>query len=284
MTIESAVIFECSGEQLVGILHSPPSSKRAIGVVIIVGGPQYRVGSHRQFVQLARALAKAGYPVFRFDYRGMGDSSGETRDFRAVDDDIRVAIDTLMAREPTLSGVVLMGLCDAASAALIYVPDDSRVEGLILVNPWVRTEAGLAKAYVEQYYGRRFLQKTFWRKILSGRLDLCGSLTGFLRSVRTSRGPTAWLVAGESDDFIARMRRGLAQFGKPVLLLLSGRDLTAQEFVTLCRESQVWRSLVARPNVVREDLPDADHTFSTRAALESANASCSAWLESRVGR
>jgi len=47
------------------------------GVLIVVGGPQYRVGSHRQFVMLARFLADHGVPCMRFDYRGMGDVSGE---------------------------------------------------------------------------------------------------------------------------------------------------------------------------------------------------------------
>ena len=47
----------------------------------MVGGPQYRVGSHRQFTLMARAFAAAGYPVLRFDYRGIGDSEGESRGF-----------------------------------------------------------------------------------------------------------------------------------------------------------------------------------------------------------
>ena len=39
-------------------------------MVIVVGGPQYRAGSHRQFTLLARHIAAAGYPVLRFDARG----------------------------------------------------------------------------------------------------------------------------------------------------------------------------------------------------------------------
>jgi hypothetical protein len=46
-------------------------------VVIIVVGPQYRAGLHRQFVSLARTLSTAGFLVLRYDYRGMGDSDGE---------------------------------------------------------------------------------------------------------------------------------------------------------------------------------------------------------------
>ncbi|KAB8057318.1 hydrolase 1, exosortase A system-associated, partial [Janthinobacterium violaceinigrum] len=59
--------------RLVGIL-SLPAAPGPRGVLIVTGGPQYRVGSHRQFVLLARALAAQGVPVLRFDLRGMGDS------------------------------------------------------------------------------------------------------------------------------------------------------------------------------------------------------------------
>ena len=71
---EVGLLFNCAGETLVGVLARPPSSQLqgSLGVVIIVGGPQYRAGSHRQFVSLARALAAAGHAVLRFDYRGMG--------------------------------------------------------------------------------------------------------------------------------------------------------------------------------------------------------------------
>ncbi len=77
---ERPVLFECEGEQLVGVI-ALPELRRAIAVLVVVGGPQYRAGSHRQFVLLARRLAAAGFPVLRFDYRGMGDSTGAARTF-----------------------------------------------------------------------------------------------------------------------------------------------------------------------------------------------------------
>ena len=116
---EKARVFGCAGEQLMGIL-ALPDAPLATGVVIIVGGPQYRAGSHRQFVLLSRALASAGHSVLRFDYRGMGDSTGDLQNFETVNPDIDCAIDTLQAGVPGLLKVVLWGLCDGASAALLY--------------------------------------------------------------------------------------------------------------------------------------------------------------------
>ena len=143
MLDERALQFGCDGEALVGIL-SPAAAPAKRGVLVIVGGPQYRAGSHRQFALLARHLAEQGIPALRFDYRGLGDSSGAARTFEDVGADIRSAIDAFQAAVPGLQEVVLWGLCDGAAAALFYGHQDPRVAGLVLLNPWARSAAGLA--------------------------------------------------------------------------------------------------------------------------------------------
>ena len=183
---EKALVFHCGSDRLVGILHAPVAESRPIGVVIVVGGPQYRVGSHRQFVLMARALGRAGYPVLRFDHRGIGDSDGAVRSFENLDDDIRAALDLLCAEIPSLRSCVILGLCDAAAATLMYCLKDSRLEGLILANPWVRSESGQARAYVRHYYGRRLLQWDFWRKVAMGQFDAMGSLRDLTRKLWVS--------------------------------------------------------------------------------------------------
>ena len=92
---ERFVAFDCDGDACIGVLAVPklPIATDDVGVLVIVGGPQTRVGSHRQFVLLARALAAAGIPAFRFDYRGMGDSAGDTRTFEHIRTDLFAALD-----------------------------------------------------------------------------------------------------------------------------------------------------------------------------------------------
>ena len=283
---EQAIVFVMDDEELLGILHAG-AQQAPRGVLIVVGGPQYRVGSHRQFLLLARALSAAGVPVFRFDYRGMGDSSGDIRDFEQVRDDITAAIDTFIAHRPGMREVVIWGLCDAASAALDYAWRDARVGGLVLLNPWVRTEEGLAKAYLKHYYLQRFISRDLWTGLLKGRVNPLASLrsvTGLLGSVisgarkpnaaQGGSGALAHANAGAAhidtmplapgEPLPGRMAAGWRRFDGPILLILSGDDLTAAEFCDTAAASTAWRGLLAAPNVTRHDLPGATHTFSRR--------------------
>lgn len=264
--------FDCAGSALFGLLHLPPQDVGAsappppwsrLGVVIVVGGPQYRVGSGRQFVLLARRLAAAGTPTLRFDSRGMGDSDGEFRGFLHLDDDIRAAVDALCSACPALDGVVLWGLCDAASAILFYAYRDRRVKGLALLNPWVHddSEQGEARTLLRHYYLRRLLSPGAWRKLLRLRLNparaaagLAGSL---VRSAQRGR-------AGGARPYQRRMLDGLQRFDGPLLLLLSGHDITASEFRRLSDGSPDWRARLADARVRRHELAAADHTFSRR--------------------
>lgn len=271
---EEPIVFECAGDRLIAVLHR--GSART-GVLLVVGGPQYRIGSHRQFVLMARQLARENCPVFRFDYRGMGDSEGEPRNFEAVSEDIRAAVNAFMAQAPHLTGVVLWGLCDAASACMMYAPTDGRVRGLIVANPWVHTEAGAAKAYMKRYYGHRLLQRSFWAKVAKGDFKLGDSVADFARKlVRVSVGAGAAQTAGQ--PFIERMRLGLQRLSRPVLVLMSENDLTAQEFRDLCKSNAAWAKLLARSEATVVDLNGADHTFSSYEALQLATVRCIQWL------
>ena len=141
--MESAISFIINGQPSLGILHQPDNS-RDTAVLIVVGGPQYRVGSHRQVVQLSRFLAQNQMSSVRFEWRGMGDSGGDKQSFEQLDDDIRAAVDALLNSCPHVKKVVIWGLCDAASAALLYAPQDPRISGLILLNPWLKNEQAMA--------------------------------------------------------------------------------------------------------------------------------------------
>lgn len=277
--LEEALQFDCQGDRLLGILTRPQGvPEMNCAVLIVVGGPQYRVGSHRQFVLLARALASAGFPVMRFDFRGMGDSEGAPRDFEAVSEDIAAALDALQRACPDVARVVLWGLCDAASAALLYCQErqDARVAGLCLLNPWVRSAESLARTHVKHYYGQRLLQADFWRKLLSGGVPVFGALRGLWRTLRQARVASAPVAA--RPTFQARMADGLGLFSGPVLLLLSGCDFVAQEFSNCVGTDDTWRAALRRDELTRQEMSEADHTFSSAARRDEVENRTLAWL------
>ena len=290
--VETPLNFRCAGETLLGMLarpgHAPDSGSGievagGVGIVIVVGGPQTRVGSHRQFVLLSRALAAAGYPTLRFDVRGMGDSSGEVRDFETITPDIEAAIHALQTHCPAVRRVVLWGLCDGASAALLYRDEtqDPRIAGLCLLNPWVRSAASLAKTQVKHYYGQRLLQKEFWIKLLSGRLNIVRSVAELLRKLGQAAAQPAALPSTKSTvqpGFQQRMARSWAAFPGRVLLILSGDDYTAREFLEYTADATDWRGLLQQPNVSRVDIAAADHTFSSAQWRNSVENACLKWL------
>jgi len=280
MPCDEAVVFPCDEAPLVGILSRAHAPGR-IGVVIVVGGPQYRAGSHRQFTLLARHLAGKGIPTFRFDYRGMGDAGGDRRPFDAVDEDLRAAVSAFMIAEPLLRGVVIWGLCDAASAALMYAPTDSRVKGLVLLNPWVRDAQTQAVTQMKHYYLKRLMDRAFWRKLLRGGVQWRAS-TGSL--LQTSRAVLDGRRSAPLDhrSFQDRMLAGWSKFTGPSLLVMSGRDLTAREFAEYSTAREPWREHLASSTLTRVDIPEADHTFSTRALRDRVAAETTDWVHRAV--
>ncbi|SIS47846.1 hydrolase 1, exosortase A system-associated [Neptunomonas antarctica] len=293
---EHPFVFSCEGEELVGVIHLPVSSASTdidedTGVLIIVGGPQYRAGSHRQFVHLARHLAEQNIPVMRFDYRGMGDSSGAFVGFENIGVDIKHAIDSFMERVPTLKGVVLWGLCDAATAACFYAPEDKRVSGLVILNPWVRSEAGEATAFLKHYYLQRFCSKQFWQKVIKGEFNISGSVASLLSMLKRSAGGKAVeadiaadlikvseITAISSTNLAEKIESSLGAYRGPVQCIISGNDLTAAEFDDVVKRSKSFTRLLKQKRINREDLKSADHTFSKREWRDKVAAWTVNWI------
>lgn len=271
--VESAMSFGCGEDTLVGILHKPDKPLRRGVLIVVGGGPQYRVGGHRQLTLWSRQMCAEGFPVFRFDYRGMGDSHGEFIGFDGINEDIKAAIDEFFVAMPELNEVVLWGECDAASAILFYAHRDTRIKGVVLLNPWVRTQAGEAKAILRFYYLQRVLQPSFWKKVFSLRFNFFASAWSAVQLFRKSRLSSSASV-GSSTQAVGsaistegslpdRLLQGLTLFQGPVMLVLSGRDLIAREFDELITRNEKWQEQLRLKPATRHDMPEGDHTFSS---------------------
>ena len=250
-------------------------------MVIVVGGPQYRVGGHRLFVTIARDLSARGVAVLRFDCRGMGDSEGTFPGFTTIETDIEAAINALVRAVPSVTRITLWALCDGASAICLYAYKDRRVSGVALINPWVRTEAIQARAYLKHYYWRRLTDPSFLHKLAAGEFNFVQAgrslLANLVHALR--RGPEGH--SGEAAQQVSlpeRMANGIRRFEGPVLIVVAGRDLTAREFDDATRSSKAWREILNSTRVRRHSLGAADHTFSRRVWRDQLTAWTWEWL------
>lgn len=262
---EQGAVFSSAGNRLVGIA-AVPEEPLGLGVLILVGGPQYRVGSHRQFTRIARCLAEAGIASFRFDYAGMGDSEGDKQSFSDISGDIRAATNCFQELVPDVNGVVYWGLCDAASSALMFAHREPRAVGMVLLNPWVHTGVHSPEVKLSHYYVSRLRGKDAWRRFFAGSIDIA-DLAEFVRETGSyfarlvSRPFNRTFQHSQAGDMLT----GLQRFKGGTLIILGEEDLTAREFLSLARHHKTWKRAISRPEVCMFEVPGADHTFSKAA-------------------
>jgi exosortase A-associated hydrolase 1 len=206
--------FACEGAPLGASLDEAESG---IGLLVVTGGSQTRVGSHRIFERLCNSLSKNGYPSFRFDRRGVGDSGGEDPGFRASGPDLRAALAAFREEEPRVHSIVALGLCDGATALALHAAGTG-LSGLILINPWlVEAEAGEpAPAAIRSHYRRRLTSAEGWKKLLTGQIKLGRLLSGLRRAAST-----------EQSSLAADVAKGLGRAALPTALILAAGDNTA---------------------------------------------------------
>ena len=145
--------FNCEGSTLGATLDTAPLTT---GLLIVSGGNEIRSGAFRGQARLAQIIAKRGFPVFRYDRRGVGDSEGENLGFEDSRDDIRAAIEAFRAIAPQVNRVVALGNCDAASALMLA--EGAGCDALVLSNPWT-IEDGEDDTPPPQAIRSRYLEK-----------------------------------------------------------------------------------------------------------------------------
>ena len=269
--IEAPILFpgaDAAQGVLVGIETVPAGlAADRLGVVVVVGGPQTRVGSHRQFVSLARGLAARGVVSLRFDYAGMGDSPGPLPDFERTGGDIRAATDALLSRHAELRGVVLWGLCDGAAAALLHAQHDPRIKGVIGANPWARSPRTQAAAIASTHYRAQLRSGRFWLRLLRGEVAIASALRSAMAIVLQARRREAPAAdGGTAAPLPTRLQAAIRALKVPARFLLCPADLTGAEFEQVMAPS----GILARDGISTLRFEGADHTFSSREDWQRA--------------
>lgn len=243
------VTFNCRGAMLVGTLDHASS---ATGLLIVSGGNELRSGPWGSHAMLAERIAAAGFPVLRFDRRGVGDSEGENAGFMASAPDIAAALRAFKVQVPALQRIVAFGNCDGASALMLAGGEGC--DALVLANPWTfeatpgpdKPEAEAKPEMTPQrlraHYLRRIMDLRAWRRLLSGKVKV-GVLADSLKGASAPGAPPTGLAQ--------KIAAGLSAFSGPVSILIAERDRTAQAFL------DHWDK--ADPRLRR--CPEASHSF-----------------------
>lgn len=135
------IFFGQTESPLYGVYHPPQSDARDAGIVLCYPFGQEYMRAHRAYRQLALLLAKKGFHVLRFDFRGTGDSSGDMEGVGAEHwlRDIDDAVQEL--RESTgVTRVSVLGLRLAALFAACACAQRSDIDRLIVWDPVISGE------------------------------------------------------------------------------------------------------------------------------------------------
>ncbi len=245
-------VFRCQGAALVGSLDPAPATT---GLLIVSGGNEVRSGPWGSQAELAARIATAGFPVMRFDRRGVGDSEGTNGGFTNSAPDIVAALRAFRTHVPALNRVVAFGNCDAASALMLA--GGTGIDALVLANPWtfepegelIEAEAGPAQAaaamppsVLRAHYLRRLTDpRAIWR-LLTGKVKVGKLAASLADAARANTGP----------GVLARqMAEGITDYAGAVHLLVAARDRTGQAFLAN------WDRSDPRLRIC----PDASHSF-----------------------
>jgi exosortase A-associated hydrolase 1 len=248
--------FPCEGAELAASLDAADGE---VGVLMVTGGSQTRVGSHRMYERLSKALSENGFSSFRFDRRGVGDSAGEDPGFKRSAADLAAAANAFRKQAPEVTRFIGFGLCDGASALALF-GKAAGLDGLILVNPWLveANEDAPAPAAVRAHYAKRLTSREGWKKLLSGAVDWRKLFKG-LRSLSSRNAPSplagetaaalrsgglrSWLIHAEGDATGIAAASELE--GRAFAGLIEGREIIKTDSHTFAREGDEAALLAA---------------------------------------
>jgi exosortase A-associated hydrolase 1 len=190
-------------------------------LLLVTGGNEVRSGAFSGQAALAARIAAAGFPVFRFDRRGVGDSAGENEGFRKSARDIHCALAAFRVIAPNVERVVGFGNCDAASALMLA--KGAEFDALVLSNPWTieGDDATPPPAAVRARYAEKLKNPREVIRLLTGGVNLAKLARGLAHAGRRS---------AKRSSLAEEMAAGLAAFDGPVRIVLAGADRTAQVF------------------------------------------------------
>lgn len=248
--------FACNGETLAASLDDASGTT---GLFIVSGGTEIRSGAHRGMTMLAHRLAATGTPVFRYDRRGVGDSTGDDSGFLNAEPDLVAAVTAFRNAAPYVTRVVGFGNCDAASTLALF-GRAAGIDAVILANPWViEPSDDLPPAVaIRARYAERLRDPRSWYRMIRGDIDLRKLVQGLGKLTR--------IASANEDGLALRVCDAIDTWEDRAVVLLASRDATALAFAARYRgTARVVRFATASHSFAGAD--NADALYVVIAAL-----------------
>ena len=197
---------------------------------------------------------RRGFPRVRPDRRGIGDSTGENREFETTAEDLAAAA-AAFRENAKVERIVAFGNCDAASALAMF-HQQAGIDRMVLANPWTiePTDNLPPAAAIRARYAERLRDPREWLRLLRGGVNILGVLRGLAKISKKAPEQPAGLPT--------RVAAGLAQSECPATILLAKGDNTAIAFRE-CWESDGFAAV--RERVAVEELDSNSHSFARAA-------------------
>ncbi|RXD07105.1 hydrolase 1, exosortase A system-associated [Sphingomonas sp. UV9] len=245
------IAFACEGETLAATLDEAAGTT---GLLIVSGGNEIRSGAHRGMALLAQRLAATGTPVFRYDRRGVGDSTGDNDGFLSAQPDLIAAAAAFRQAAPHVTRLIGFGNCDAASTLALF-GRSAGIDRVVLANPWVvePIDELPPAAAIRARYHAALRDPATWRRAVMGKIDFAN----FIRGLKKLSHPKNQ----EKNSLSARVLTALAAWKSDATVILASGDATAIAFAAAAGKA-----------VAVETIETASHSFTGEAgtALETA--------------
>ncbi len=253
-----------------------PANREPVGVLFLNSLSLPRAASGDSAVRWAEAIAQRGYPAFRVDLPGLGDSQGTaSTDLLDLINDgaftsVIGAVSKQLVDRFNLSGVILVGHCAGSVSALYAGAATPECKGLILLDPYFHLPQA-TRPKVRQELSQ-WARRSSVGKHLSDVYDHARKLVLLMRG---SAPP------GNANTQLLTCWKQVAAAGMPILLLKApgikaqGNKPRVGEFDYI----QYTLKLAGRKNRVSvRFIEDADHSFANRLGRAAVEHQLADWL------